>query len=222
MPHIIGRGRYAREAYPPTRPPASGLLGCVLGIGADANEGEIDLLTSADAFLFPRQQTVQDNPVEVVLTEFALGDALLIRYRIEWAYDAQAVVAPTSAEIITTAAVDLGSGYQLIAQGVGSALYSLSARTIQDGGLGSRSPLEAATAGSILFTPAAFTALPRVAIVTETDVPVDASNPVLVVGEDGGPAFLDVSRIKAGACVFQEPAFALSAPFVPGVVPFGP
>lgn len=222
MSHIIGKGRYAREAYPPTRPPASGLLGCVLGIGADANEGVISLLsTSGEPFLFPRQQTVQDNPLEVVLTEFNLGDALLIRYHIEWGYDPNAEATPSTASATTAAVVDLGSGYQFVVQGVGAIPYSFSLRTIQDSGVGN-SPLEAAAAGSILFTPAAFTALPRIAIVTDTDVPVDASNPVLVVGEDGGPAFLDVSRIKAGACVFQEPAFALSAPFAPGVVPFGP
>ncbi|KKL22921.1 hypothetical protein LCGC14_2430540, partial [marine sediment metagenome] len=209
------------ETYPPTRPPASGLLGCVLGVGADANEGVISLLTSADIFLFPRQQTVQDNPLEVVLTEFNLGDALLIRYRIEWSYDPQSVVAPTSAELTTAAVVDLGSGYQFIVQAVGAALYSASTRTIQDD-VGGQPPLLAATAGSILFTPVAFTALPRVAIVTDTDVPVDASTPVLTVANDGGPAFLDVSRIKAGTCVFQEPAFALSAPLAPGVVPFSP
>ncbi|KKM68452.1 hypothetical protein LCGC14_1460790 [marine sediment metagenome] len=221
MSHIIGRGRYGRETYPPTRPPASGFLGCVLGVGADANEGVISLLTSAAPFLFPRQQTVQDNPLEVVLAEFNLGDALLIRYRIEWSYDPQAVAAPTSATPGTTAVVNLGSGYQFVGQGVGTALYSGSARIIQDD-VGGQPPLLAATAGSILFTPAAFTALPRVAILTETDVPVDASNPVLTIAEDSGPAFLDVSRIKAGACVFQEPSFALSAPLSPGVVPFGP
>lgn len=221
MSHIIGKGRYAREAYPPTRPPASGLLGCVLGVGADANEGVIELLTGADIFLFPRQQTVQDNPLEVVLTEFDLGDALLIRYHVEWGYDPQSEVAPSTAETTTAAVVDLGDGYQFVVQGVGAIPYSFSRRDIQDD-VGGAPPLIAATAGSILFTPAAFTALPRVAIVTDTNVPVDASNPVLKVGEDSGPAFLDVSRIKAGACVFQEPAFALSAPLSPIAVPFGP
>lgn len=220
MPHIIGRGRYGRETYLPTRPPASD-LGCGLGVGADANEGVISLLTSADIFLFPRQQAVQDNPLEVVLTEFNLGDALLIRYRIEWSYDPNAEPTPSEAAATTAAVVDLGSGYQFVVQGVGAIPYSFSLRTIQNSGVGN-SPLEAATAGSILFTPAAFSALPRVAIVTDTNVPVDASNPVLKVAQDSGPAFLDVSRIKAGACVFQEPAFALSAPLSPIAVPFGP
>lgn len=220
MSYLIGKGRYAREAYPPTRPPASGLLGCVLGVGADANAGIISLLTSADIFLFPRQQAVQDNPLEVVLTEFNLGDALLIRYRVEWGYDSGAVVPPSSGIPTTTAAVNLGSGYQFV-QAAATTPYSNSVRIIQEDSEGAP-PLLAATAGSILFTPAAFTALPRVAIVTETTVPVDASDPVLKVGELGAPAFLDVSRIKAGTCVFQEPAFALSAPLAPGVVPFGP
>ncbi len=221
MPHLIGRGRYGRETYPPTRPPASGLLGCVLGIGADSNEGVISLLTSAAPFLFPRQQTVQGNPLEVVLTEFNLGDALLIRYHIEWRYDPQSVAAPTSATPGTTAVVNLGSGYQFIVQAVGAAPYSGSARIIQDD-VGGQPPTLAATSGNILFTPAAFSALPRVAILTETDVPVDASTPVLTVAGAAGPALLDVSRIKAGACVFQEPAFVLSAPLAPGVVPFSP
>lgn len=218
MSHIIGRGRYSRETYPKGKFPD---LGCALGVGADANEGTISLLASGgDLFLFPRQQAVQGNPIEVVLTEFNLGDALLIRYRVEWAYDPQSIAAPTEATGTTEAVVNLGSGYQRVLQAVGTVSYSGSTRTIlQQVG---NSSLIAGTAGNILFTPAAFTALPRVAILTDTDVPVDASNPVLKVGEDAGPAFLDVSRIKAGACVFQEPAFALSAPLSTNAVPFGP
>ena len=219
MTHIIGRGRYARETYPVAQ---QGGAGCVLGVGADANEKEIALVTGDGFFLFPRQQNVQGNPVEVVLpASFALGDALLIRYRIEWSYDPNALAAPSAAETITAAVVDLGSGYEFVLQALGIVPYSASARIIQDNGIGGERPLIAATDGSILFTPAAFSAPPRVAIICETDVPVDLSVPNLLVAEDSGPAFLDVTHIKAG-CVFQEPAFALSGPIPLDPVPFIP
>ena len=219
MTHIIGRGRYARETYP--QPRFTG-AGCVLGVGADSNEKEIALVTGEDFFLFPRQQNVQGNPVEVVLpASFALGDALLIRYRIEWSYDPNALAAPSAAEAITAAVVDLGSGYEFVLQALGIVPYSSSARIIQDNGIGGEQPLITATDGSILFTPAAFSAPPRVAIICQTDVPVDLSVPNLLVAEDSGPSFLDVTHIKAG-CVFQEPDFVLSGPLPLEDVPFIP
>lgn len=222
MPHLIGRGRYGRETYPSPGAAGAANAGCTLGVGTDSNEGEIDVLSSiAEPFLFPRQQGVQGNPMEVVLPDFTLGDSLFIRYRIDWGYDPNAVVAPSSAEVVTAPVVDLGSGFQLVLQAVGTAPYGGAARIIQDGGLGSESPLIAATDGSLLFTPTAFTALPRVAVACETDVPADPSNPTLVVAEDSGPAHLEVTRIRGG-CTFQEPAFALSPPLALEPVPFPP
>lgn len=220
MSHIIGRGRYARETYPQARPP--GGAGCVLGVGADSNEKSISVVSTVDEFfLFPRQQNVQGNPVEVVLpASFALGDALLIRQYIEWSYDQNAVT-PSSALAVSAAVVDLGSGYEFVLQGLGFVPYSSSARIIRDDGTGGEQALIAATEGSILFTPAAFSAPPRVAIACETEVPVDLSVPNLNVAEESGPAFLDVTHIKAG-CVFQEPAFTLSGPIPLENVPFTP
>lgn len=220
MSHIIGRGRYARETYPQAQ--RGGGAGCVLGVGADSNEKVISLVTSDDFFLFPRQQNVQGNPVEVVLpASFALGDALLIRYHIEWSYNSGAVTPPSVANVLTFAVVDLGSGFQGIFQALGISPYSGSFRVIKDDADAEESVLIAATAGSILFTPPAFTAPPRVAILCETDVPIDLSTPNVDVADDSGPAFLDVTHIKAG-CVFQEPDFVLSDPFVPALVPFTP
>lgn len=220
MPHIIGRGRYARETYPLAQ---RGGAGCILGVGMDSNEKSIDVLTSeAGAFLFPRQQDVQGNPVEVVLPDFALGDSLLIRYRIEWSYDPNSAVAPSSGSVSTAAVVDLGeNGYEGIIQTPGAIPYSASSRIIQDPGLGGDPPLVAATAGELLFTPDSFAAPPRVAVVCSTDVPVDPSNPSLIVAEDSGPMFLEVIRIRGG-CAFQEPAFT-RAPLGPTAdVPFKP
>lgn len=219
MSYIIGRGRYARETYP-QRP--SGGAGCTLGVGADSNEKTIELLTSeAGAFLFPRQQDVQGNPVEVVLPDFALGDSLFIRYRIEWSYDPNSVVAPSSASVTTAAVVDLGeAGYEGIIQTPGAVPYSASARIIQDDG-NPEPPLIAATDGSLLFTPDSFAAPPRVAIICSTELPSDPSNPSFVIAEDSGPAFLEVTRIRAG-CAFQEPAFTRSPIGPLADVPFAP
>jgi hypothetical protein len=111
MPHIVGRGRYARETYPEARRGGAG-AGCVLQACSDYERSDVIALGTGSVFLLPRQQDVTDNPIRCDFAQWTPGSylhvATAIGFNLVQAAAASGIVFIPAFAI----AIDVGAGFQ--------------------------------------------------------------------------------------------------------------